>query len=51
MFVSAPYSHATIIQYTANLNGLNEDPVNASLGFGFTTVTVDDVANTMHVQV
>jgi hypothetical protein len=51
MIVSAPLSHATIIQYTADLNGPNEDPPNASPGIGFATVTVDDVANTMHVQV
>lgn len=51
MLVSAPLSHATIIQYTANLSGPNEDPPNASPGIGFATVTVDDVANTMHVQV
>lgn len=51
MLVAAPLSHATIIQYAANLSGPNEDPPNASPGVGFATVTIDDVANTMHVQV
>jgi hypothetical protein len=48
---TAPLSHATIIQYTANLSGPNEDPPNASPGIGIAMVTVDDVANTMHIQV
>ena len=51
MLVAAPLSHATIIQYTANLSGPNEAPPNVSTGIGFATVTVDDVTNTMHVQV
>lgn len=51
MLVAAPFSHATIFQYAANLSGPNEAPTNASSGTGFATVTVDDVANTMHVQV
>jgi hypothetical protein len=44
-------AHAGIIVYTANLTGPGENPPNASPGTGFATVTVDTVANTMHVQV
>jgi hypothetical protein len=51
MLVTAPFSHATIIQYTADLNGSNESPANASSGIGSAIVTIDDVLNTMRVQV
>jgi hypothetical protein len=47
----AASAHAGIIVYTANLTGPGESPPNASPGIGFATVTVDTVANTMHVQV
>ena len=42
---------AAPIVYTATLNGANEVPANASPGLGSAIVTVDDVANTMRVQV
>jgi CHRD domain/PEP-CTERM motif len=51
MVFAAPFSHATIINYSANLSGANESSPNASTGTGSAFVTVDDVANTMHVQV
>ena len=51
MLVATPFAHATIIEYTANLSGANEEPANASLGTGFAQVTIDDVLNTMRVQV
>lgn len=51
MLVIAPIAHATIIQYSANLNGSNEAPVNASPGTGMALITFDDVLNTMRVQV
>ena len=44
-------SHATIITYTANLTGPGESPPNASPGTGLATVTTDDVANTLFVDV
>jgi hypothetical protein len=47
----APRTHAGIISYTAHLDGLSESPPNASPGTGFAEVDVDDVAQTMRVQV
>src|SRR5580704_7279660 len=44
-------SHATMITYTANLTGPGESPPNASPGTGLATVTTDDVANTLFVDV
>ena len=44
-------AQAAIRVYTAVLNGASEAPPNASPGTGFTIVTVDDVLNTMRVQV
>ncbi len=46
----APMS-ASVISYTANLDGASESPSNASPGLGFALVTIDDIANTMRVQV
>ena len=47
----ASAAQAAITIYTANLSGPNESPPNASPGTGFAAVTIDDIANTMHVQV
>jgi hypothetical protein len=47
----APAAQATSIVYTASLSGLKEAPPNASPGIGFATVTFDDVADTMRVEV
>jgi CHRD domain len=44
-------SHATIINYFADLSGPAESPPNASPGTGFATVTTDDVAHTLFVDV
>jgi hypothetical protein len=46
-----PHAQAAIKVYTTVLNGANEAPPNASAGTGFSIVTVDDVLNTMRVQV
>lgn len=51
MLLSAPFAHATIMQYSATLNGANEAPVNASPGTGMALITFDDVLNTMMVDV
>jgi len=51
LLVAAPFAHATIIKYVADLNGANESPANASPGTGTAMVTIDDVANTMKVEV
>ncbi len=42
---------AAIISYAATLSGAAENPVNASPGTGVATVTYDDVAHTLRVQV
>jgi len=42
---------ATSFVYQAALSGPNEFPANASPGTGFTTVTYDDVAHSLHVQI
>jgi hypothetical protein len=44
-------SYADVIVFTANLSGPAEDPPNKSPGTGFTTVTYDNVAHTLRVQV
>jgi hypothetical protein len=44
-------SQATMITYTANLSGPAESPPNMSPGTGFATVTTDNVANTLFVDV
>ena len=51
MMVATPFAHATIITYSANLSGSNESPTNASPGTGSALVTIDDVLNTMTVDV
>jgi hypothetical protein len=49
--LAAAYSTAGIITYEAALSGANETPGNASPGIGFAIVTVDDILNTMEVNV
>ena len=51
VIVLASAAHATITINTANLSGPNESPPNTSPGTGTATVTIDDVLNTMRVQV
>lgn len=46
MLFAAPLTHATIINYTANLS-----PTNGSNGTGSALVTIDDILNTMIVDV
>jgi hypothetical protein len=48
---SAPAAPAATIIYNATLSGAAESPPNASAGTGTATVTIDDVANTMLVEV
>lgn len=43
--------NAAIITYDAILNGPSESPANASPGTGIAIVTIDNVLNTMQVQV
>lgn len=47
--VSASPAFATLITYTATLNGPNESPVNASPGIGNALVDIDTSLQTMHV--
>jgi len=42
--------NATIIQYQAYLDGASESPPNASPGTGYVLLTIDDVLDTMRVQ-
>jgi len=49
--VQAPVAQATVLIFTASLDGPSESPPNGSPGTGTTTVTINDVANTMRVQI
>jgi CHRD domain-containing protein/PEP-CTERM motif-containing protein len=49
--VSALPLQAAPIVFTATLAGPNEEPPNGSPGTGFAIVTIDDIADTMRVQV
>ena len=49
--VSALPLQAAPIVVSATLNGPSESPSNASPGTGFAIVTIDDIADTMRVQV
>jgi len=51
LLLSAPASHATVFSFTATLAGALEVMPNGSLGTGFATIDVDDVADTMDVNV
>ena len=42
---------ASVITYFANLDGPSESPTNASPGTGFALITVDNLLNTMRLQV
>lgn len=44
-------AHPDVFQYQAFLDGPSESPPNASPGTGFATLTYDDVAHTMHIDV
>ena len=51
ILVAALPASAATITYTTSLSGPAEDPPNTSPGTGTAIVTVDDVLNTMRVQV
>ncbi|HWI13109.1 MAG TPA: CHRD domain-containing protein, partial [Burkholderiales bacterium] len=51
MFAAAPYTHATVFVFNANLSGANEVPPVASPGTGTANVTLDTAAQTLRVQV
>jgi hypothetical protein len=46
----ASTAQATVIYFSANLDGPSENPPNASPGTGFALVTYDDTAHTLFVQ-
>jgi hypothetical protein len=48
--VPAASAAAAVTVFNADLSGLQENPVNASPGSGFVTVTVDDILFTMRVE-
>src|SRR2546430_1086788 len=47
---AAPFARASLL-FTADLNGANEAPPNASPGTGFAEVAIDTVTNLMTVDV
>jgi hypothetical protein len=47
----ATQASAAILIYDATLSGPSESPPNASPGTGFAEVTIDNIANTMRVEV
>jgi len=51
LLCAAVPAQSAILVYTANMNGATEVPPNPSTAFGFTTVTVDNVLNTMQVDI
>jgi hypothetical protein len=51
MLVATPFAHATIITYTANLSGANEAPPNVSPATGSALVTIDNLLNTLSVNI
>ncbi len=51
LVLSAAFSFAGIITYDASLNGGNENPATGSPGIGFAIVTIDDILQTMEVNV
>jgi hypothetical protein len=51
LLASASAACASVITYSATLNGANENPFNASLGTGTATATIDDVLHTMTLHV
>ena len=51
LVVIAPISQATLFTFTEMLSGTQEVPPNASPGTGSATITLNTVANTLHVVV
>lgn len=51
LLLSTPATFASVLTYSAVLNGLNASPANASAATGKATVTVDTEALTMEVSV
>jgi hypothetical protein len=49
--LTATPAASAVLVYTASLSGAGEVPPTASPGTGFGVVTIDDIANTMRVQV
>jgi CHRD domain len=49
--LTAQSAFSSTIIYSAHLNGATEEPATASAGTGFAMITVDNVANTMLVDV
>lgn len=50
LLCTANAAQSSILVFTANMNGATEVPPNASTAFGVTNVVVDDVLNTMQVD-
>lgn len=48
---TATMAQGAVLIYSASLTGPNESPANASPGTGISFVTINDVANTMRVEI
>jgi CHRD domain-containing protein/PEP-CTERM motif-containing protein len=51
LLCGAGAAQSSIFVYTASMSGANETPPTVSPAFGFTTVTVDDVLNSLNVDI
>jgi hypothetical protein len=51
LLCAAGAAQSATLVYIANMDGATEVPPNLSTAFGFTTVTVDNVLNTMQVNI
>jgi hypothetical protein len=51
MLTAAGAAHGAILVFHADLSGLNENPPNASAGTGLGVFTIDDVLDTMQVDI
>ncbi|MCL7420512.1 MAG: CHRD domain-containing protein [Methylobacter sp.] len=51
LLFAAPFSHAALVKFNADLDGPSEFPVNNSPGTGFSSVDFDTIANTLRVQI
>ena len=50
LMVMAGSANAAVLVYDTDLSGAAENPINASPGTGFATVTYDNVAHTLRIQ-
>ncbi len=51
LLCAAGAAQSSVLVYTASMSGASESPATPSSAFGFTTVTIDDVLNSMNVEI